>query len=151
VVDACQSEATIQADGFKPGPMGSRGLGQLAYDKGMRVLAASKGKESAFERDELGHGLLTYALVKKGLEDNEADWQPKPDGRITMGEWLAYAEQEVPKLFNDGKTKGGVQRKGAPDGTRDGYLGSKDKTPARYQQPTLFDFKKAAREINLAR
>jgi hypothetical protein len=61
-------------------------------------------------------------LVEKGLEDGEADWQPKPDGKITMGEWLAYAEQEVPKLFESGKTKGGVQRKGAPDGTRDGYL-----------------------------
>src|SRR5262249_47819877 len=63
IVDACQSEATIQTEGFKPGPMGSRGLGQLAYDKGMRVLAASKARESAFERDKIGHGLLSYALV----------------------------------------------------------------------------------------
>jgi hypothetical protein len=140
IVDACQSEATIQTEGFKPGPMGSRGLGQLAYDKGMRVLAASKARESAYERDKIGHGLLSYALVTKGLEEGEADWQPK-DNRITMSEWLSYAEQEVPKLFAEGEAKGGVQRKGAPAGARDVYHGQK-KTPDRYQQPTLFDFAK---------
>jgi uncharacterized caspase-like protein len=140
IVDACESEATVQSEGFKPGPMGSRGLGQLAYDKGMRVLAASKARESAYERDKIGHGLLSYALVTKGLEEGEADWQPK-DNRITMSEWLGYAEQEVPKLFAEGEARGGVQRRGAPAGTRDVYHGQK-KTPAPYQQPTLFDFAK---------
>jgi uncharacterized caspase-like protein len=140
IVDACQSEATIQTEGFMPGPMGSRGLGQLAYDKGMRVLAASKARESAYERDKIGHGLLSYALVTKGLEEGEADWQPE-NKRITISEWLSYAEQEVPKLFAEGEAKGGVQRRGAPSGTRDVYHGEK-KTPARYQQPTLFDFAK---------
>ena len=122
--------------------MGSRGLGQLAYDKGMRVLAASKARESAYEQDKIGHGLLTYALVTKGLGEGEADWQPK-DKRITMSEWLSYAEQEVPKLFAEGEAKGGVQRGGAPIGTRDVYHGQK-KTPARYQQPTLFNFAKGS-------
>jgi hypothetical protein len=145
IVDACQSEATIQTEGFKPGPMGSRGLGQLAYDKGMRVLAASKARESAFERDKIGHGLLSYALVTKGLEEGAADWQPK-DNRITMSEWLSYAEQEVPKLFAEGEAKGAVQRKGAPGGARDVYHGPK-KTPARYQQPTLFDFNKGQGDV----
>jgi hypothetical protein len=49
IVDTCHSEATVAYDGFKPGPMGSRGLGQLAYDKGMRILAASKSGQSAVE------------------------------------------------------------------------------------------------------
>jgi hypothetical protein len=49
IVDACHSEATVAAEGFKSGPMGSRGLGQLAYDKGMRILAASKSNEEAME------------------------------------------------------------------------------------------------------
>ncbi|HYY96957.1 MAG TPA: hypothetical protein VE642_00105, partial [Pyrinomonadaceae bacterium] len=31
VVDACHSAASVQGEGFKPGPMGSRGLGQLSY------------------------------------------------------------------------------------------------------------------------
>ena len=42
IIDACHSAASVEGDGFKPGPMGSRGLGQLAYDKGMRILAASQ-------------------------------------------------------------------------------------------------------------
>ena len=41
VVDACRSAASVDCGEFKPGPMRSRGLGQLAFDKGMRLLAAS--------------------------------------------------------------------------------------------------------------
>ena len=161
VVDACQSETTIQTEGFKPGPMGSRGLGQLAYDKGMRVLAASKAKESAFElgTDAQGHqidqGLLSYALVQEGLAEKQAD--TNQDGEITVGEWLRYAEQEVPRLFAEGYARGGVQRKGAPATALDHYLGKRqgdiggggEDTPARYQQPTLFDFDKALRDTVL--
>jgi hypothetical protein len=149
VVDACESEATIQAEGFKPGPMGSRGLGQLAYDKGMRVLAASKSKESAVERGgKIKDGLLSYALVQNGLLDGLADWQPK-DGKITMAEWLAYGEKRVPELFAEGDAKGAIQVKGAPEGTRDAYLGAK-RTPDRYQQPVLFDFSKNQQQLVLA-
>lgn len=36
VIDACNAAASVEGGGFKPGPMGSRGLGQLAYDKAMR-------------------------------------------------------------------------------------------------------------------
>ena len=58
VIDACNAAASVEGGGFKPGPMGSRGLGQLAYDKGMRVLAASQAEEVALESGELRHGLL---------------------------------------------------------------------------------------------
>src|SRR5260370_968053 len=56
IVDTCHSEATVAYDGFKPGPMGSRGLGQLAYDKGMRILAASKSGQSAVELGKNSQG-----------------------------------------------------------------------------------------------
>ena len=49
IVDACHSAASVDEAGFKPGPMGSRGLGQLAYDKGMRILAASQADDVALE------------------------------------------------------------------------------------------------------
>jgi WD40 repeat protein len=150
VVDSCHSAATVEAEGFKPGPMGSRGLGQMAYDKGMRILAASKSEQSAVERAGSVHeGLLSYALVHEGLELGLADFQPK-DGKILMSEWLAYGEQEVPKLFAEGEAKGTIQIKGAPEGTRDGYHGSKQ-TPLQYQQPALFDFSKNQNDIILAR
>ena len=95
IIDSCHSAATVEAEGFKPGPMGSRGLGQMAYDKGMRILAASKSEQSAVERDGIRHGLLTYALIDEGLSPNRTDFQPER-GTITISEWLAYAEREVP-------------------------------------------------------
>jgi hypothetical protein len=136
----------VAAEGFKPGPMGSRGLGQLAYDKGMRILAASKSKDSAVERGGIDHGLLSYALVDEGLTQGLADFQPK-DGRILMSEWLAYAEQEVPKLFSEGDSKGVIQLKGGPDTAKEIYHGGK-KTPPQYQQPVLFDFNKHSSRLH---
>ncbi len=147
VVDSCHSAATVEAEGFKPGPMGSRGLGQLAYDKGMRILAASKSEQSAIEREGIKHGLLSYALVEEGLKQGLADFQPK-DGKILMAEWLAYGEQEVPKLFREGDAKGVIHRKGAPDTAKDAYHG-REQTPSRYQQPVLFDFSEKPDEVVL--
>jgi hypothetical protein len=139
IVDACESESTVNADGFKPGPMGSRGLGQLAYDKGMRVLAASKAKESAIEGlGAIPNGLLTYALVHSGLENRRADFRPK-DGSIWLSEWLAHAVTEVPHLFTEGDATGSIEGEGV--GERHGFLGSR-LTPKSYQQPVLFDFSK---------
>jgi WD40 repeat protein len=69
IVDACHAEAAIRPEsGFKPGPMGSRGMGQLAYDKGMRILAATQPDTTAAEVDNINqrgkiqHGLLTRWL-----------------------------------------------------------------------------------------
>jgi hypothetical protein len=150
IVDACDSEASIQKDGFKPGPMGSRGLGQLAYDKGMRVLAASRARESAIERGgNINEGILSYALAEDGLQRGWADWQPQ-DGKITIGEWLAYGEKRVPELFEEGDIRGTIQVKGTPDGRRDVYHGTK-RTPPSYQHPVLFDFGKNGNSIVLTR
>ncbi len=56
-----------------------------------------------------------------------------------MSEWLAYGEQEVPRLFREGDSKGGIQRKGGPDNAKDAYHGSQQ-TQHSSQQPVLFDF-----------
>ena len=99
IVDACHSAATV-GERFKPGPMGSRGLGQLAYDKGMRILAASQADDVALESNRIQHGLLTYALARDGLEAFQADFQPV-DQRIALREWLAYGVDRVPKLYEE--------------------------------------------------
>jgi hypothetical protein len=135
IVDACHSAASVESKEFKPGPMGSRGLGQLAYDKGMRILAATQIDQYALETQRTQLGLLTYALVRDGLERNEADFKPK-DGRIMISEWLSYATQRVPDLYRDwreGKLRG---RRGAE------ALAAPDDRPGRgpSQQPALFDF-----------
>ncbi|MFL6447307.1 MAG: caspase family protein [Bryobacteraceae bacterium] len=131
ILDACYSAASIESRDFKPGPMGSRGLGQLAYDKRIRVLAASQATQPAGEAGRLGMGYLSYALLKNGLDKVEADWQPK-DGSIWLREWLAYAVEEVPKLYED-------SRRDASSGKHDsrGVQFRQDATPL--QVPALFD------------
>jgi hypothetical protein len=105
ILDSCDSASSVESNGFKPGPMGSRGLGQLAYDKRMRILAASQPNQFARESSELGQGLLTWALTEEGLKEGKADWKPV-DKRITVGEWLNYAAQAVPKYIEAEGVKG---------------------------------------------
>lgn len=105
ILDTCMSQGAVQAGEFKPGPFGSRGLGQLAYDKGMRVLAAAQTDEFAIETDRggLGHGLLTYSLLE-GLGVGCAGRRPAAvgtDGRVTFGGWLTYAAERVPNLYTE--------------------------------------------------
>lgn len=97
IVDACHAGASL-GQNFKPGPMGNRGFGQLAYNKQMRILAASQAAQRAKEEGGLvSHGLLSYALLELGLAQGAADFQPS-DQKITLGEWLQYAERQVPIL-----------------------------------------------------
>jgi hypothetical protein len=133
ILDACFSAESVQQGDFKPGPLGSRGLGQLAYDKRMRVLAASQSDEVAHEYDYLQAGLLTYVLTHDGLEDGKADWRPV-DKRIMTGEWLAYGANAVPKFVPDPSK--GVDSKAAGDRFEN------SSTNASFQIPALFDFSK---------
>lgn len=132
ILDSCQSASSVEANDFKPGPMGSRGLGQLAYDKRMRILAASQSNQAARESEALHQGLLSYALTEEGLVEGKADWKPV-DQKITVGEWLSYAADAVPKSLEAGavKTTRGMTRIGAP-------------TPhaKSAQIPAVFDFSK---------
>jgi len=151
VIDACHSAASVEGEGFKPGPMGSRGLGQLAYDKGMRILAASQARDVALEVDRLGHGLLTYALLRDGLDGAGADWQPR-DGRIVLDEWLGYGVTRVPRLWELIRTGQAIQTKG-PGGMKAaalaGTAGSLRHPKVGYQQPALFDFRRRPSEVSL--
>ncbi|NDR56817.1 outer membrane protein assembly factor BamB family protein [Aliiruegeria sabulilitoris] len=100
VIDACNSAASVEGGGFKPGPMGSRGLGQLAYDKGMRILTASQAEGVALESDLLRHGALSYAMFREGLEGQAADRAPV-DRQISFSELLSFAKTRVPSLYEE--------------------------------------------------
>jgi WD40 repeat protein len=115
IMDACESASTVTptARAFKPGPLGNRGLGQLAYDKGMRILAASQSLSPALESDKFARSFLTQALIREGIEERKADKRPR-DQRITISEMLNYAVERVPALSREG----GIDE----------------------QQPALFDF-----------
>jgi hypothetical protein len=123
IIDACESASAIQAAGFKPGPMGDRGLGQLAYDKGIQVLAASRG--SAYESSDLQHGVLHYALVQRGLREGDA--REDPLAGITLRGWLKYGEREgrwvfpglqQPLLFDFARSRGDIMIAAAQPGIR---------------------------------
>jgi len=80
--------------------MNSKGLAQLAYEKGMYVLTAAQSYQAAQEATQLGHGFLTYALVEEGLKTAIADAEPK-DNRLLLREWLNYATNRVPQMQQD--------------------------------------------------
>jgi hypothetical protein len=76
--------------------MGSRGLGQLAYNKKIRILTAAK--EQSYEMSDLQMSALSYILLEKGLKGREADRYPS-DNRLTLRELMEYAEEEVPRFY----------------------------------------------------
>jgi uncharacterized caspase-like protein len=77
--------------------MNSKGLAQLAYEKGMYILTAAQSYQAALEAAQLGHGLLTYALVEEGLKTAVADTEPQ-DGLLNAREWLSFATERVPQM-----------------------------------------------------
>ena len=97
IIDACNSGQVLETVEKRRGPMNSKGLAQLAYEKGMYVLTAAQSYQAAKEAAKLGHGFLTYALVEEGLKTPAADKDPK-DGQILMREWLDYATSQVPRM-----------------------------------------------------
>ncbi|MBK7464646.1 MAG: caspase family protein [Betaproteobacteria bacterium] len=127
VIDACHSAANVSSFGVPPRPGDDRNLGQLAYDKRMLILAASQENELAFEHTRWNGAVMTYTLVDEALKDNRrlADHRPK-DGKITVLEWLQYAQLRVPQL-----TKPSRRPQRDANATNVGI---------RTQHPVLFDF-----------
>jgi uncharacterized caspase-like protein len=100
VIDACNSGQALEAEEKRRGPMNSKGLAQLAYEKGMYILTAAQSYQAANEAERYGHGYLTYALVEEGLKTGAADKEPK-DGQVLLREWLDFATERVPQMQQD--------------------------------------------------
>jgi WD40 repeat protein/uncharacterized caspase-like protein len=100
VIDACNSGQALEAEEKRRGPMNTKGLAQLAYEKGMYILTASQAHQAATEAHQLGHGLLTYALVEEGLKTTAADQMPADDS-VTVREWFDYAVARVPQIHRE--------------------------------------------------
>jgi uncharacterized caspase-like protein len=111
ILDTCESGAALGGEGFRPGPLGDRGFGQLAYDKAIRVLSATNENNAALEYDQLQHGLLSYALLREGLEKGEAT---KPGSEPSLRDWLAFGRDrttEIHRRISDGEELGGGRGK----------------------------------------
>ncbi len=137
IIDACNSAASVESAGFKPGPMGDANLGQLAFDKGIRILAATQNADVALEDEKLGHGLLTWALAAEGIgADGFGRADLDNDGAITLDEWLRYATERLPGLSDDVRLK-----RYASLGTRDfDLVPMVPVEKPKPQEPALFDF-----------
>ncbi|MDX6613966.1 MAG: hypothetical protein QOD75_3152 [Blastocatellia bacterium] len=96
ILDSCQSGQILAAKDPRQGPMNSKGLAQLAYEKGMYILTAAQSYEEAQENRELHHGFLTDVLIREGLKSPEVD--VSHDKAIDVREWLDYATRRVPQL-----------------------------------------------------
>jgi hypothetical protein len=97
IIDACNSGQALEDKEKRRGPMNSKGLAQLAYEKGMYILTAAQSFQAALEAAQLGHGLLTYAIIVEGLQHGAADLEPK-DRQVRAREWLDYATARVPQM-----------------------------------------------------
>jgi hypothetical protein len=131
------SEGAVEPPGFKLGPFGSRGLGQLAFDKGMLVLAASQTEGVALESAKIQQGLLTYALVHDALEAGLA----ADKAVVTRNAWLKYGADRVPQLYRE--IRAGKLRHLIPYDLNDA------RTKEAVQRPALFDFTIRKRPIVL--
>ena len=112
IIDACKSGQALQAEEKRPGPMNTRGLPQLAYEKGMYILTASQSDEVAFESEALKHSYLASALVE-GIKSGAADIDH--DGKIFLQEWLAYATDRVPQIRTELNKRGKELVEDEPD------------------------------------
>ena len=105
IIDACNSGQALETEEKRRGPMNSKGLAQLAYEKGMYILTAAQSFQAALEAAQLGHGYLTYALVEEGLKTALADSSPK-DGVVIAREWLDFATERVPQMQEEKMSQG---------------------------------------------
>jgi WD40 repeat protein len=137
VIDACNSGQALEAEEKRRGPMNTRGLAQLAYEKGMYILTASQSVEVAFESEALKHSYLTYALVEEGIRSGAADIDH--DGQVLLGEWFDYATERVPRMRRE-KGRGSKE------------LEEVDPNEQRVQRPRVFYTRETgARRMVIAR
>jgi hypothetical protein len=147
IIDACHSAASVANDNFKPGPMGDSSLGQLAYDKKLRIIAATQSDDVAKEASALGHGLLTWTLAGLGLDPKTGAADFDRNGIVTIDEWFRFAQQRLPALSEE------VQS-GADSGSDedDGLVFvSRTRAKPKPQLPALFDFNRDASRVAVMR
>ncbi len=139
VIDACQSGASVAKANFKPGPFGDSGLGQLAYDKGIRILVATQAGDVAMEDGRLQHGLLTFALAGKdeGLAKDDDTLDLNGDKQINLTEWLAYPTWRMLD-FNEDKRVAGLTSEDSV--TAFDFPGRAAVAVDKVQEPSLYDY-----------
>jgi hypothetical protein len=102
IIDACQSGQALGEQNEGRAPMNSKGLAQLAYDKGMLILTAAQSYQAALEAVRLGdrkieHGLLTFALLE-AIQNPQVTADKDDNKQLWEREWFDYSTTQVPLL-----------------------------------------------------
>jgi hypothetical protein len=105
VFDTCSSGGALGLTKTSRNPFAFRGaVERLARNEGCHVIAAAAATEEAKEVRELGHGLLTYALlaglkaVDRGPLEERSVRPASPEGVVDVLEWFGFAAGHVPQL-----------------------------------------------------
>jgi hypothetical protein len=102
ILDTCDSEAAVTAQGFRPGPLGDFTFGQLAYDKAMQILTATEQHRDAIDSPRLGGSLLVRSLRDRVARAGRQG--------LPVAELLRSTVHAVPALFHQLAIEGDVQR-----------------------------------------
>jgi WD40 repeat protein len=105
VLDTCQSGGALALNRTGRDPFALRGaVERLSRAQGVFTIAAASAGEEAKEAQELGHGVLSYALLAglKGVEGGPLDGQSikptNPERVADVLEWFSFASGQVPRL-----------------------------------------------------
>lgn len=102
VLDACHSggamQGLAQALASRSSPGLIRAQQRLADSTGAFLIAASTEAQVANEIPELGHGVLTYAILDALGRDGPPAANRDLDGNVTVSSVIQYVSQVVPRL-----------------------------------------------------
>jgi uncharacterized caspase-like protein len=105
ILDTCESENALPLLA-KAMVVRSRGVSaaeekavkMLARSYGVYLIAASTRNQEAYEVQELGHGVLTYALLTGLGEKGQPKAPTASEGIITIESLVQYVHDQVPEL-----------------------------------------------------
>lgn len=106
IIDACYAGAIVGTTDFTPGPVGGHGLGQLAYDKSIWILAATQPDDVAVEVGSLKMGLLT-AVLSRGLTATGGPADFDKDNDLTLDNWFDYTADNFAEITEEMRRGGG--------------------------------------------
>lgn len=103
ILDTCQSETALpilaKVAMFRGMSLAEeRATKMLARSNGVYLIAASTKQQYALEVPELGHGVLTYALLSALGEQGQPQAAANAEGIVTMLSILQHVNQQVPEL-----------------------------------------------------
>jgi len=105
ILDTCASGGALEISRQGGGTFAFRGaIEKLSQKQGVFTIAASSASDEAQEIEDLGHGVLTYALlaglraVDGGPLEGRGVRPSGAAGTVDVLDWLSFAAGHVPRL-----------------------------------------------------